>query len=363
MTSSSRPSLPPPAIALGDVGDVLRDDAHAERGKRSSPLPSHAGVGVAERRRVGDLRRSARWAAARTICSTCARLEGRGGLEVGIVDREGADLDRDLAVDLGAVDLVVGAGDRGRRRRRRREPRCRRRCGCAIVGRHLLAIASSLGGQGRVDLGEGPELDEVALALAGDRAHLDDLAARDFLLDRADAVALLAEDDVGRIGGELGEGVGQRGELVGIVEGRHQGGAHQGDRGDAGEDRAGEPAPAIRRGGWGSCGFVVLAADDQRRIVAEIDRPGGRAVRDHAKAGRPPHDRPLLPDSADARPAVPEIEARPCPPRRIKVKRKRRLARGAEKARAMGHQCGWRVRRSAAKKTVNNSAFTVLTVL
>ena len=77
---------------------------------------------------------------------------------------------------------------------------------------------------------------------------LEDLAARDLLLERPDAVALAAEDDAGGLGfatgGEcrLGEG----GELIGIVERRHQRAAHQEDRGDAGEDGAGQPAQADR---------------------------------------------------------------------------------------------------------------------
>ena len=165
------------------------------------------GGGVAECDGVGDLRDHRTRGGAHDLLDL-RRLDGRRGFEVGRIDGEGADLDRHLAVDIGAVKLVGGTGDRA--------------AGClglvgrggvgedahGIVGRHLLGELVVLEGEGGVDLGERPELDEVALALAGDGRHLDDLAAGYFLMVGADAVAFLAEDDVGQIGDELGKGVG-----------------------------------------------------------------------------------------------------------------------------------------------------------
>ena len=100
------------------------------------------------------------------------------------------------------------------------------------------------------------------------------------------------------VGGTLAAwrlGARQAGELVGVVEGRKQRAAHQEDRGQAGENRAGEPAPVDRAP---NRRLVGLLADGQRRLDAEIDGQTVGTGHSRAKASWPSHDRPVLPESA-----------------------------------------------------------------
>ena len=102
-------------IALGNVGDVLRHDAHAQRRIGAVDAVAAAGrivgLGVAQRDGVGDLGdRRTRYGAHDLL--DLRRLQGGARIEIGRIDGEGADLDRHLAVDIGAVELIGGAGDR-----------------------------------------------------------------------------------------------------------------------------------------------------------------------------------------------------------------------------------------------------------
>ena len=146
--------------------------------------------------------------------------------------------------------------------------------------------------QGGDDPGERTELDEVPLALLGDGGDLEDLAARHRLLGRAHAVALAAE---GNAGGGIGarglERIRAGGELVGIVEGGHQGAAHKEGGGKAGEDGAAEPADAD----GAADRLFLLATHEERRLGAEVDRPASRS---HGQAGSPPHVSPFSPIGA-----------------------------------------------------------------
>jgi hypothetical protein len=224
--------------------------------------------------------------AARTTCD---------GGKTGRVERQGADLDGDLAVDGGVGDLIVGAG----RRRSAGARSVRFRGGGVgedaqdVVGRDFGAQLFLGRAQGRGDLGEGAKFYEVALALAGDRAHLEDLPAGDLLLDRPHAVALLAELVVTAGLADLeAKRVRQVSELIRVVERRHQGAAHQEDRGQTGEDGAAQPADADgpRHGG-----LVGLFAEIKRRIVAEINGPGADKASQGYVSCRPPHDSSRLP--------------------------------------------------------------------
>ena len=298
-------------VALGDAGDVFGNDTNAESRERAVVGADVAGAGIGERQRGGlDAFVGGKVGGGANDLFHLGGCHLGGGIEVGRVDREGADLDRDLAVDVGAVKLVVtggghhGAGSRGRR------------LGSGGVGedahgverRHFGGELVVGGAEGRLDPGKRLELDEVALALAGDGRDLHDLAGGDLLLQRSHAVALATEDEGLVLAGGGGGGFGEGGELVGAVEGRHQGGAHQADRGDAGEDGAGEPAPAHRAAN-GRVGGRPVVADRQRRLVAEINYPGIGAVHHDAQPRRPPHKRLCLPNRRRAvvRPRTPRI--------------------------------------------------------
>ena len=138
-------------FALGDVGDVLGNDLDAHRGegvflRRRELVAAAAGIDEGEGGHVG-------LAAAEIGRGADDRLDILGGHDDPrvLLDRaegEVAHLDRDLAVDLGAVELIVGGGlgGGGRRRPAARGRRCRRRCGARRIrgsGRHAPARAAS----------------------------------------------------------------------------------------------------------------------------------------------------------------------------------------------------------------------------
>ena len=152
------------------------------------------------------------------------------------------------------------------------------------------------------------------------------------------------------VGGTLAAwclGARQAGELIGVVEGRKERTAHQEDRGQAGENRAGEPAPVDRAP---NRRLVGLLADGQRRLDAEIDGQTVDTGHSRAKASRPPHDRPILPESA--RSPLPSPE-KPHPQGRFATLRHtcRSKSTGnrlpiAELRRILGRQCGRRCRKT-----------------
>ncbi len=282
------------AVVLGDVRDVLGDDLHAHR--REGILGGELVAGAA---RIDEGERGHVGLAGPEIGGS-----PHDRLDVGarhhdprvlahLDEREVGDLHRHLAVDLGAVELVVGGGLAlrgallvGRFGSGRVGEDAKR-----VVFRNFVGVLRRRRGQRGDDAGEGAELDEVLFALLGHGGDLEHLAARDGFLGRAHAVALPAEGDRG-IGVAAGDAENFRagGELIGIVERGHEGAAHEEGGGDACEDGAAQPAHAdAARGG----AVVVLATDEKRGLDAEIHHV---AVRRRAQAGSAPHARLFSPN-------------------------------------------------------------------
>ena len=249
-TAATRSSVFVEGGRFGDEGYVLRHDLHAEGGE---------GIGLVEGEAVRidighgghEAGRSAAWQqrAGRRLGLVLA--EHRLGFAGLLVEREVGNLDRDLAFDIGAVDLVLADGAAvGRLAVGDHAIAARADIGfgdryvlavaggtfildlgqLAVIGRRRLGIAGgdlhrieagNVGAQRRRcrrqrrrDPGEGLHLDQVAVALARDGADLENLAVGDRLAGRADAIALLA-------GAEAVDGVlydaadfGRNGQLV-----------------------------------------------------------------------------------------------------------------------------------------------------
>ena len=182
-----------------------------------------------------------------------ALLVERGGVE-----REVHDLEADLALHLGAVDKT---GGRGLRRR-------------AILGENHQRIESGVAaarlvacGERHLDLDEGHGADDVAVALLDDGRDLHAplvLGARDGA----------RRNEAGRLRGFAGDLViercevgdfGRCRELLAAVQRGRKRDAHQDRRGDAGQERAREPA----RGNLALVRRSVATVPGQRRLLAK----------------------------------------------------------------------------------------------
>ena len=105
------------AIGLLDVGDVLRDDAYAEGGERilaarrvAQRVVARAGL---DEGKGGDLLTFGREVRSRLHrLLDLAGIKADAAVDRGVAGGEVGDLDGHLAVDIGAVDLVVGVGSR-----------------------------------------------------------------------------------------------------------------------------------------------------------------------------------------------------------------------------------------------------------
>ena len=188
-------------------------------------------------------------------------------------DREVADLDRDLAIDIGAVELVVAVPT----------PASPASVPAGASGAEVSAKMRSASYAGIWSSTSDSRAASVAVILAKGRSLMKSrspclvtvLTWRIWRLETSSSSGWMrsplrpkAMPADRRRRAALSAAFGELGELMGIGEGGHQRAAHQKDRGQSGQDRAGKPADADRAADRGLVGRV---ADDERRLDAEID--------------------------------------------------------------------------------------------
>ena len=269
-------------VGLFDQRHVFRRDRHGKCCKRvrlGAVDLEAGGVDIGER---GELHR-ALGKEGRRLAHVLLHL-GDGELRRlvigGAVGREVGDLDRHLAVHLGAVDgiarrhragllLVVALGEDGERVEGGDARRHVRLHGGGEIGAHMR---------------EGAHAHDVAVVLPRDGGDLDDAARHLGLRDGAEAVAL-GGGDRGFAGIALTPEGRAHDEAVVDADRRLQGAADQAEGEDGGQHRAEQPAQAdaapVRR----ALGDVARV---ERIVVAEVDhRPKRASSLQRWQAGSP----------------------------------------------------------------------------